>query len=195
LTWEATKQAPILERIAKITHAMLSLKEIEYLGAPQIGSFVDRQKGLVDHLLDPLEKEWLGKEGDGPIIPRIKALRMKIVPDLTNGELNEKERRRRWEQLSRIYLSQQIASYPPEYLSSPTTDTRILETVERLEEDLTDKAGVHGPMEVVIRIDEPIEVPADRAPKGEEDPIMKTLRERMQGMLDDLAQWSNPVGT
>jgi hypothetical protein len=50
-------------------------------------------------------------------------------------------------------------------------------------------------MEVVIRIDEPIEVPADRAPKGEEDPIMKTLRERMQGMLDDLAQWSNPVGT
>jgi hypothetical protein len=64
-----------------------------------------------------------------------------------------------------------------------------------LEEDLTDKAGVHGPMEVVIRIDEPIEVPADRAPKGEEDPIMKTLRERMQGMLDDLAQWSNPVGT
>jgi hypothetical protein len=194
LTWEATKQAPILERIAKITHAMLSLKEIEYLGAPQSGTIVDRQQGLVDHLLDPLEKEWLGKEGDGPIIPRIKALRMKIVPELTTGELSEKERQRRWEQLSRIYLSQQIASYPPEYLSSPTTDTRILETVERLEEDLTDKAGIHGPMEVVIRIDQAIEVPADRAPKGEEDPIMKTLRERMQGMLDDLAQWSNPVG-
>lgn len=193
LTWEATKQAPILERIAKITHAMLSLKEIEYLGAPQSGTIVDRQQGLVDHLLDPLEKEWLGKEGDGPIIPRIKSLRMKIVPELTTGELSQQERDRRWLHLSRIYLSQQIASYPPEYLSSPTTDTRILETVERLEEDLTDKAVVHGPMEVVIRIDEAIEVPADRPPKGEEDPIMKTLRERMQGMLDQLAGLSNPV--
>jgi hypothetical protein len=112
---------------------------------------------------------------------------------LTTGELSETERERRWQQLSRIYLSQQIASYPPEYLTSPTTDTRILETVERLEEDLTDKAGIHGPMEVVIRIGEAIEVPSDRSPKGEEDPIMKTLRERMQGMLDDLSQLSNPI--
>jgi hypothetical protein len=193
LTWEVTKKAPILERIAKITHAMLSLKEIEYLGSPQSGSIVERQQRLVDHLLDPLEVEWMGKDSDGPIIPRIKALRMKIVPELTTGELSETERERRWQQLSRIYLSQQVASYPPEYLSSPTTDTRILETVERLEEDLTDKAGIHGPMEVVIRIGEAIEVPADRAPKGEEDPIMRTLRERMQGMLDDLAQLSNPI--
>jgi 1-acyl-sn-glycerol-3-phosphate acyltransferase len=193
LTWEATKQAPILERIAKITHAMLSLKEIEYLGSPQSGSIIERQERLVDHLLDPLEIEWMGKDSDGPIIPRIKALRMKIVPELTTGELSETERERRWQQLSRIYLSQQIASYPAEYLTSPTTDTRILETVERLEEDLTDKAGIHGPMEVVIRIGEAIEVPADRGPKGEEDPIMKTLRERMQGMLDDLSQLSNPI--
>jgi len=193
LTWEATKQAPILERIAKITHAMLSLKEIEYLGSPQSGSIIERQERLVDHLLDPLEIEWMGKDSDGPIIPRIKALRMKIVPELTTGELSETERERRWQQLSRIYLSQQIASYPAEYLTSPTTDTRILETVERLEEDLTDKAGIHGPMEVVIRIGEAIEVPSDRSPKGEEDPIMKTLRERMQGMLDDLSQLSNPI--
>ena len=193
LTWEATKDAPVLERISKITHAMLSLKEIEYLGSPQSGTFVERQERLVDHLLDPLEVEWLGKDADGPIIPRVKSLRMKIVPELTTGELNETERERRWRQLSRIYLAQQVASYPPDYFVAPTTDTRILETVERLEEDLTDRAGVHGPMEVVIRVDEAIEVPADRPPKGEEDPVMKTLRERLQKMLDELAQLSNPI--
>jgi hypothetical protein len=118
---------------------------------------------------------------------------MKIVPELTTGELSESERDRRWQHLSRIYLSQQVASYPPEYLENPTTDTRILETVERLEEDLTDRAGIHGPMEVVIRIDEAIEVPTERGPKGEEDPLMRQLRDRMQGMLDELAQLSNPV--
>jgi hypothetical protein len=48
-------------------------------------------------------------------------------------------------------------------------------------------------MEVVIRIDEAIEVPTERPPKGEEDPLMKQLRDRLQGMLDELAQWSNPI--
>lgn len=193
LTWTLLKETTTLQRIHRITLAMLSLKEIEYLGSAQQGSIEERQQRLVDHLLCPLEHEWLGKIGVETIIPRIKALRMKIVPELTTGELDERERERRWTQLSRIYLSQQIASYPPDYLIAPTTDTRILETVERLEEDITDRAGVHGPLEVILQIDEPIEVPTDRTPRGEEDPIMKRLRERMQSMLDRLSNEANRI--
>ena len=193
LTWTLLKETTTLQRIHRITLAMLSLKEIEYLGAAQQGSIEERQQRLVDHLLCPLEQEWLGKTVVDTIIPRIKSLRMRIVPELAAGELDERERERRWTQLSRIYLSQQIASYPPDYIVSPTTDTRILETVERLEEDITDRAGVHGPLEVIIEIDEPIEVPTDRTPRGEEDPIMKRLRERMQWMLDRLSREANRV--
>jgi 1-acyl-sn-glycerol-3-phosphate acyltransferase len=193
LTWNNFKKAPILNRIARITHAMLCLKEIEYLGKAQTGTFIERQDKLVDHLLDPLETEWLGKSADGPIIPRIKNLRMKIVPELTTGELDEAERERRWSQLEKIYLAQQVSSYPPEYLVAPTTDTRLLETIERLQEDLTDQASVHGPLEVILRVDEAIDVPTERAPRGEEDPIMKTLRVRLQTMLDQLATESNPI--
>ncbi len=193
LTWTLLKETTTLRRIYRITLAMLSLKEIEYLGAAQLGSIEERQQRLVDHLLCPLEQEWLGKTVVDTIIPRIKSLRMRIVPELTTGELDDRERERRWTQLSRIYLSQQIASYPPDYIVSPTTDTRILETVERLEEDITDRAGVHGPLEVIIEIDEAIEVPTDRAPRGEEDPIMKRLRDRMQSMLDRLSTHANPI--
>ena len=193
LTWTLLKETTTLQRINRITVAMLSLKEIEYLGSAQQGSIEERQQRLVDHLLCPLEQEWLGKTVVDTIVPRIKSLRMKLVPELTTGELDDRERERRWTQLSRIYLSQQIASYPPDYLSSPATDTRILETVERLEEDITDRAGMHGPLEVIIEVDEPIEVPTDRTPRGEEDPIMKRLRERMQSMLDRLATKANPV--
>ena len=193
LTWTLLKETTTLNRIHRITLAMLCLKEIEYLGSAQPGTIEVRQQRLVDHLLCPLEQEWLGKSVAGNIIPRIKSLRMKIVPELTTGELDERERERRWTQLSQIYLSQQIASYPPDYIVSPTTDTRILETVERLEEDIADRAGVHGPLEVIIEVDEAIEVPTDRAPKGEEDPIMKRLRERMQGMLDRLSAQANTV--
>ena len=193
LTWTLLKETTTLKRIHRITLAMLCLKEIEYLGSAQQGNIEERQQRLVDHLLCPLEQEWLGKTVADTIIPRIKSLRMKIVPELTTGELDERERERRWTQLSQIYLSQQIASYPPDYIVSPTTDTRILETIERLEEDITDRAGVHGPLEVIIEVDEAIEVPTDRTPRGEEDPIMKRLRERMQSMLDQLSNKANPV--
>ncbi len=193
LTWTLLKETTTTQRIHRITLAMLSLKEIEYLGAAQQGNIEERQQRLVDHLLCPLEQEWLGKTTADTIIPRIKALRMKIVPELTTGELDGAERERRWTQLSQIYLSQQIASYPPDYVVSPTTDTRIIETVERLEEDITDRAGVHGPLEVIIQVDEAIEVPTDRTPRGEEDPIMKRLRERMQAMLDQLSTEANTV--
>ena len=193
LTWTLLKETKTLKRIHRIILAMLSLKEIEYLGAAQLGNIEERQQRLVDHLLCPLEQEWLGKTVVDSIIPRIKSLRMRIVPEMTTGELDERERERRWTQLSRIYLSQQIASYPPDYIVSPTTDTRILETIERLEEDITDRARMHGPLEVIIEIDDPIEVPTDRTPRGEEDPIMKRLRERMQSMLDRLSVEANPV--
>ncbi len=193
LTWTLLRETTTLKRIHRITLAMLSLKEIEYLGAAQQGNIEERQQRLVDHLLCPLEQEWLGKTVVDSIIPRIKSLRMRIVPEMTTGELDERERERRWTHLSRIYLSQQIASYPPDYIVSPTTDTRILETVERLEEDITDRARMHGPLEVIIEIDEPIEVPTDRTPRGEEDPIMKRLRERMQSMLDRLSTHANRV--
>ncbi|MCU0713803.1 MAG: 1-acyl-sn-glycerol-3-phosphate acyltransferase [Pirellula sp.] len=194
LTWIKDKDRTTLQRIHRIILAMLCLKEVEYFGEDQSGTIVERQQRLVNHLLSPLEETLLGKSSpNDALIPRIKALRMKIVPELTTGELTESERESRWYQLSKIYLAQQIASYPAEYLVSPTTDTRILETVERLEEDLTDKAGVHGPLEAIIEIDRAIEVPADRAPRGEEDPIMRELRERLQSMLDRLSHEANSV--
>jgi 1-acyl-sn-glycerol-3-phosphate acyltransferase len=194
LTWLKLAETTTLQRIHRITHAMLSLKEIEYLGSAQSGTIVERQERLIDHLLNPLEMEWLGKTfADDNLVPRIKALRMKIVPELATGELAESERERRWIHLSRIYLSQQIASYPAEYLVPPTTDTRILETIERLEEDLTDRAGVHGPLEAIIEIGKSIEVPAEKAPRGEEDPVMKLLREQLESMLDRLSREANEV--
>lgn len=194
LTWLKLKETPLLQRIYRIMKAMLSLKEIEYLGSSQTGTFEERQQRLIDHLLSPLEAEWLGKAfSENGLIPRIKSLRMKIVPELATGEITESERERRWIQLSQIYLAQQIASYPADYLVAPTTDTRILETIERLEEDLTDRANVHGPLEAIIEIDEAIEVPTDRAPRGEEDPVMKLLRERLQSMLDRLSSEANSI--
>ncbi|MDZ4851834.1 MAG: 1-acyl-sn-glycerol-3-phosphate acyltransferase [Pirellulaceae bacterium] len=187
LTWSTPAQGDLLQRLQRAVLGILSLKEIEFFGQAQSGAVEERQQKLIDHLLDPLEAEWLGKQQDGSIIPRIKALRMKILPEMITGQVDATERDRRWKQLAHIYLAQQISAYPHDYLVRPTTPTRILETVERLEEDLTDRVRKHSPLHVIVEVGEAIDVPLERGPRGEEDPIMKTLRDALQGQLDRLS--------
>lgn len=195
LTWSQRKSSDLLERINKIAVALLSLKEIEYLGGPQEGTMPERQTRLVDHLLGPLEVKWLGCTQTGRLIPRIKQLRMKIVPNLTKAPITPTEREELWRDLTAIYLAQQVASYPPGYLSRPTTVTRVLETVERFEEDLTDRARVHRGLHAVIEVGPALPVPADKAPRDQEDPLMNQLRIELQSMLDRLAQEAQPFNT
>lgn len=183
LTWSPDGSASLLERIRKIALALLSLKEIEHLGRTQTGSARTRQLRLIDHLLGPLELKWLGAELQGPLIPRIKQLRMKIVPNLTLPSTTPAQREELWRDLNAIYLAQQVASYPPTYLRRPTTVTRILETVESFEEDLTDRARVHGGLHAVIEVGTAIPVSPEKPPRDQEDPIMAALRTQLQSML------------
>lgn len=192
LTWSNRESASILDRIGKIALALLALKEIEYFGRAQEGNVQQRQVRLLDHLLGPLERKWLGAQQQGHLIPRIKQLRVKIVPNLTLPEVTPEMREQLWRDLSAIYLAQQVASYPPTYLREPTTVTRVLETVERFEEDLTDRARVHRGLHCVIRIGEAIPVSIDKPPRDQEDPVMFQLRTQLQAMLELLSAEAAP---
>ena len=77
---------------------------------------------------------------------RVKRLRSAILPEMVNGELTLENRAARWRQLADLYLVQQLHCYPGDYIESPTPE-RILETVERYEEDLTDAARPHPPLQ------------------------------------------------
>jgi len=115
---------------------------------------------------------------------------MKILPDMVNNRVSEQERARRWRQLGDVYLSQQLACYLPEDLAEYPSVDRLMETVERYEEDLTDKVRVHGRMKVIIAVGEAIEVPARRERRAEVDPLMAQIESQLQAMLDGLARES-----
>ena len=185
-TWQKQTSMPIYERVVKLGKAMLSLKEIEYLGEPQPGTIPARLERLIDHLLTPLEAEWSGGRRQPSVAERAKVLRMAIVPDLADGDLAPAERERRLRQLADIYLAQQLALYPADYIASDPTPERILETVERFEEDLTDSARVHRPMHVLVQVGPPLEASADR-PRGADDPLLGQLEQHLRLMLGGLA--------
>ncbi len=195
LTWRPapSSKSSLLDRVQKATQAMLCLKEVEYFGTPQTGTWLHRQSKLVDRLLNPLEQSYLGKLGEASIINRVKALRTKIVPELLAAKNDETVRQRLWAELEEIYLAQQVASYPPDYLSENATEARLLETVERLSEDLTDKSRVFGPLKVVLEIGPAIEVSDQRARGGDTPDLMAQLRSSLTSMLDGLAKLSNSI--
>lgn len=188
-SWRPQRHLPVFERIVKVGRALLCLKELEYLGKEQEGPLQQRLERLINSLLHPLETEWLGGPQSGPAIPRVKTLRMKILPDMVRGLVDEAERQRRWRQLADIYLAQQISCYPPDYLSFPSVD-RMLETIERYEEDLTDRVRVHGSLKVIIQVGHALEVSAERDRHAKVDPLMGEIERELQGMLDVLARES-----
>jgi 1-acyl-sn-glycerol-3-phosphate acyltransferase len=186
LTWQPQRQLALTERIVKIGDMLLALKEAEYLGAPQPGSFGERLQRLIDALLAPLEKEWLKGRRAETTVERVKLLRSAILPDMVAGELPEAERTRRWRQLADVYLAQQLHNYPPNYFAPAPTPERLLETVERYEEDLTDNVRVHAPVRAVVSIGTAIEVSATREKSADGDPLMLEIRRQLETMLEEL---------
>jgi 1-acyl-sn-glycerol-3-phosphate acyltransferase len=182
LSWRPRPDLSIGDRLAKVGEALLALKELEHLGAPQTGLIADRLDRLIDHLLVPLEQQWLKGKREVGVVARVKSLRIAIVPELAGGELDEVERVKRWKHLEDCYLAQQLSLYPRGYLDESTPE-RLLETVERFDEDLTDDARIHRPMRAVVEVGEAIPVSAqrERAPGG--DPLMETVRTAIEAML------------
>lgn len=183
MSWQAVPSVPTRERILRIGHALLARKEEEFLGAEQTSPLRDRLAGLLEAILVPLENRWTPTRHDGLPMVRVKRLRTAILPELVSGELSPDDQAARWKDLADLYLVQQLCCYPHDYLDHPTPE-RLLETVERFEEDLTDVARPHFPMRVVITVGDAIEATPSRPRGVESDPLTASIRESLLDLME-----------
>jgi 1-acyl-sn-glycerol-3-phosphate acyltransferase len=180
VTWTPRPDLPLIERLRRAGNAILGLKELELVGEFRHSTITERLSRLVDDILEPLEAEWKVKKDEKDVPARVRALRTAILPELVEGELSDAERDRRWDQLARLYLAQRLSLYPPGYLEGNPSMERVLETVERLEEDLTDVATVHRPLAVTVSIGEPLAV----TPNGPRPAALTNdVRDRIETLL------------
>jgi hypothetical protein len=162
-------------------NAILGLKELELVGEYRHATIAERLERLVDDILGPIEAEWKVKKGESDVPARVRALRKAILPELLEGGISDAERDRRWDQLARLYLAQRLSLYPPGYLEGHPSTERVLETVERLEEDLTDVATVHRPLAVKVSVGEPLVVTVDGTRPAA---LTSDVRDRIEALLD-----------
>ncbi len=121
LSWQPQRNLSLHQRVVKLGHALLALKELEYFGAAQPGTVNERLNKLLDQVLLPLEVEWLKGRSEGTVVQRVKHLRKAILPGLIDGGVTDAERSRRWKQLYDLEIAQQIFHFPPDYLGTHPT--------------------------------------------------------------------------
>ncbi len=192
LSWPTQHHRPLLQRLQRLIEAWLALRELEHWGCLQTGTIYQRMYRLQEHLLRPLEQKYLNGHRQGDVIARARRLRAAIAAPLMQGTLSAQERQARWQELAAVYLAQQLSLYPKDYLSQYPSAERVLETAERLEEDMTDSARILRPWRTVVQIGDPIQVPAQRVPR-QNDPLLELLAETQQRMLEALQHESPTV--
>lgn len=193
-SWQPQRHLSLVDRIAKIGNALLALKEVEYLGAPRVGNLYERAENLIDETLAQIEAKWDIKDTSGSPIARVKRLRTAILGSMVGNQLTPEKHDECWQDLSACYYAQQLSHYPRDYiLREKNLPERIVETVERFEEDFTDRVRVHGPLHAVVQVGEAIQVGIHRERGADGDPIMMEVKRQLQSMIDSLSAERTPV--
>ncbi|MEZ6133076.1 MAG: 1-acyl-sn-glycerol-3-phosphate acyltransferase [Planctomycetaceae bacterium] len=191
--WQTSEHLSVRERIDRLREAIQCAREVQILGFAKSGDLEVRIADLVNHILQQHERQWLGRIRTGDVIARVKDLRISLIEDMAAGKVDDAERKRRWRVLTDIYYAQCMSLHVPGYLDKVSAGARynhrLFETVERIEEELTDVMTVYNDLHVDVRVGPAIEVDANaRNPRGV-DPLMVTLREGMLDLLGVPDQW------
>tara|TARA_B100000959_G_scaffold277558_1_gene334375 strand:+ start:241 stop:1548 length:1308 start_codon:yes stop_codon:yes gene_type:complete len=177
-------QLPLLNRARKIGAELLSRREVEYFGKEQAGTLFERQDRLIERLLNPIETQW-DRPGKGfNAYERVKTLRTLLLRELVEGNLTATTHEQCWRQLRDCMLALRLRSFPVDYLKECPCVERLLETVERFENDI-DNTIPKRPYRVVIEIGDalPVSPKRDRKSPG----IMKNIESSLTEMLRRLA--------
>lgn len=188
-SWQPQTHLSMTQRLGKIAEAMLTVKEIEYTGAPRSGDAHERAERLIVEVLTGLEEKWGTRGQEKGLVSRVKAIRAVVLPDMIAGKCSEEERQSRWRDLGACYYLQQMAHYPVGYIGGQNNlPERIVETTERLYEDYLDRIHYNGPMHCTMVVGEAIEVDTKRDRSAGVDPAMQAAHDSLQAMLDELVE-------
>ena len=199
--WGPGTHLGILPRTLRLTEAFLTLKEIEYLGSAHSGDWCSRRDALTHHLLEQSERRLgLVTTPQASERERVRAIRAEAVSrffgaaggsvgiDPVAAESLQRD-------TMAADVAQQLLSFPDCYLQpGQATDTRLVETIQRMQEAIFGKASDTIDLHVVIEFAEAIAVPPQKAPRGQADPLLQQLEDQLSAVVQRLSTEARPLG-
>ena len=187
--WRPKTSTPLPKRIYAFAEALLTLKEIEYLGTVGDGDLPQRVKQLADEILTTIERRHDYSKPTATVPERIKEVRSRILEKLSDHpeiyaetgpakQLNE--------DLDDIFFVSQLFSYPGDYVSQDPSVERMAETIDKFEEDVLQlpTAQIRGVRTASVSFGEPVEVESSKRSKTAVADLTQLLESRVQGLLD-----------
>ncbi len=191
--WQTPPGLSIVQRTRRMVDGAFVLREVQYLGTTGSGTLEQRRDALVASILQRIENRLAMESGQGNTRERVRAIRTEIASQLFRQDVDQKSEIQFRQDVIAVDMVQEMISYPDSYLDSvEVTDTRIVETIQRIEESIRGKADCGVPLRAVIQIGEAISVPAEKAPRGEVDPLMLELKTQLEKMLKQLVCEARP---
>lgn len=164
-------RSPMIDRVRALGEALLALREVQFLGGASSGDQTERGRALTDAILRPIEQRE-GLDSDGTTVTRVKGVRTKLLPILTAADTSPARQTELRRDLYAAFYAQQVHFlYPPDYLTGGAPPERMLETLERIDEDLNDTSAILGRWRVRVNVGEAIPVTGAR-PRGGPDPLL-----------------------
>ncbi len=191
LSWGPTKHRSmtLVERLLRLSEGLLALKEIEWTGTSKQGTLPERRDALIEELLQQAElRNSITPAPSATVRDRVRVLRAGAAAVFLSAPSDIALRLQCEADVRAADLAQDLFSHPNCYLmAGQVTDTRIVETIQRIQETIEGRADASVPLRAVVHVDEAILVPPDKAPRGIEDPLLGQLRERLVQMLEQLS--------
>jgi 1-acyl-sn-glycerol-3-phosphate acyltransferase len=191
--WQTPPGLSIVQRTRRMVDGAFVLREVQYLGTTGSGTIEQRRDALVASILQRIENRLAMESGQGNTRERVRAIRTEIASQFFRQDVDQKSEIQFRQDVIAVDMVQEMISYPDSYLDpAEVTDTRIVETIQRIEESIRGKADCGVPLRAVIQIGEAISVPAEKAPRGEVDPLMLELKTQLEKMLKQLVCEARP---
>lgn len=190
ITWKPLSKMDPVDRIYRLGSALIAIKEEEFMGEAQKGPLAERIDQLRRYLVEQAEQKHGLEAGQGTIPSRIKALRHAIRKELNSGDARPSPEREEelYDDLDRVFVAQQLYSYPGQYLRENPTRDRIAETILKIEEDVTGRDRYPSPRRAKVVFDEPVDVREYLQREGLNAktgvrPMTELLRRRIQALM------------
>lgn len=185
----------LTERLYRFADAMLSLRELEYVGEARSGAIPLRVKRLLSDLLANQESQFGIKTNSDFAPERVKELRRRHIERMTSDNPPQGDELRAIKRaMDELFVAIQLYSYPGDYVAKRPTVERIAETLDKFEEDVfkLPYPTNRGARRAVIRFGEPISISTEKSKQPSAAELTKQMETSVQRLLDQINQ-ENPT--
>jgi hypothetical protein len=187
LGWQPQDSLPLVPRIEKLGTALLVIKEIEHFGQPRAGPIDNRVQELCDALIAEQEMRHLGRVHEGWALERVRRVRLHLSRRLIGAGKNPAEAEPLRRALDTLLFCENLNAQSLSYLHERPSWERLTETVQRIEESVSDEPEVPvAPTGAVVAVGPALDGRLT-------EPVVPALAVDLQKLLDRLLQQGPPA--